>query len=104
MTYELNPEQKAGVLSSSIELQYSHFIGRCADWGEVWSLYNGKKWADVTEDDGLKSFPAWPHPEYALDCRSGGWEGFEARAIEVHDFIDMCENVFQRDGVLVRPR
>jgi hypothetical protein len=98
MTWELSQDEKSGVLGAPDTKQYSYFLNKVADWGEVWSLSNGERFASLTDpDDDTKLFPVWPHAGYARDVATGAWEDFEPKAIDVHDFLEYCQT-FERDG------
>lgn len=99
MTYKLSDQEKQGVLSSPDEKQYSYFVNKVTDWGEVWSLNNGERWASLgdPEDDDKKLFPAWPHPDYASDVATGKWAAFEPTPIEIHRFLEHCKTL-ESDG------
>jgi hypothetical protein len=106
VTYELSDKEKEGVLGADDDKAYGYFLGKAADQGQVWSLVKDGKFASLRDDEGRKCFPVWPHPGFAQDVATGGWEGYEPKAIEVHDFLDHCRR-FEEDGrhvaILHRP-
>ena len=43
MPYKMNSQQYENVLALSAKERYSHFIGKVADWEQLWGLYNEKR-------------------------------------------------------------
>jgi len=100
MSYELSEQERDGVIASSPDKQYKHFVTKAADWGEVWTISNGSTYGKITDGDGQDYFPVWPHPDYARPLlEEGEWAdaGYEPECVEVHDFLAFCER-FEQDG------
>ena len=45
-------------------------------------------WATVQDDDGNMLIPFFPRKEFAENCTKNDWEDFEAKAIDLYEFID----------------
>ena len=75
-----------GVMNASPEKRYKNFISRVADNEEVWVLDNGEGYATLVQIDYI-SLIVYPSKE-AAEFFS---EGDEVMSIEVHDFVNNCE-------------
>lgn len=86
--YALTPQQHDAVASLDGPLRYEHFIKRVADTQLVYGLRTGDGWVSACGDDGAEALPLWPHPDYAMACATGEWEGSTPAEIDVYDFAD----------------
>jgi hypothetical protein len=93
MTYELSDQERDGVYATSDEKRYGYFVNRAADWGEVFTLAKGDRWASL-EVDGQRYLPVWPHAGFVEVGEE--WTDYEVEAIEVHKFLDVLENLHER--------
>jgi hypothetical protein len=102
--YELSEQERRGVLSSSPDKQYKHFVVKVADEGEVWTVSTGERYGKITDPDGQDYFPAWPHPDYAQASidESDEWSaaGYRPERVDAHDFLGFCER-FEQDDQMV---
>ena len=101
MTYRINEQEIKGVLALSGQGRYEHFIKRIADWEELWGLKDNNGWVTSEDDDGNKSIPFWPHPEYAKLCAEGQWKGNEETSIDLKSFIEKWLPGMEQDNLLV---
>jgi len=100
-SYDLSPQQQAGVLASDAAHRYKHFVTRAADFEQVWALRTEDGWVSLGADEAGSVFPVWPHPAYALACAVGPWALADAAPIEVHTFVDIWLANFESEGTLV---
>lgn len=101
MSYRINDKEIENVLALSGADRYEHFVKRVADWEEVWSLQDINGWVSSENDEGIKSIPVWPHPEYAKLCADEHWKGNNPSSIELQVFIEKWLPGMEKDGLLV---
>ncbi len=101
MSYRINNKEIESLLTLSGTVRYEHFVKRVADWEEVWSLRDKKGWVLSENDEGVKSIPVWPHPEYAKLCAEESWKGNKPSSIELQEFMENWLPGMETDGVLV---
>jgi Protein of unknown function (DUF2750) len=100
MPYELSDEERDGVYAATDDKRCKYFVDKVADWGEVFTLGRGDRWAHIEDSDGERYLPVWPHPGFAKESLEGEWADSEIETIEVHKFLDVLENLHERgDGV-----
>lgn len=100
-TYTLLSEQFLAVSTLAGPMRYKHFVSRVVDWENVWGLRNESGWVSAGDDAGNPGFPVWPHPDYALACATGDWEGNLPGPIDVHDFVENWLPEMVADGVFI---
>lgn len=84
------------------EDQYSYFVERCIDTGQVWALVDGEdNWAAFGSPDEGILLCVWPHPRFAEACAYGDWERREPVPVAVDVFIDDVLPDLIREGTLV---
>lgn len=86
--YEINGQEFEAILALEGPKRYEHFIKRCADWREVWTLGDEQVWASAVDDDGKGLFFVWPHPRYAEACADGDWERYGPVCIELDEWFE----------------
>ena len=101
MSYRINDKEIENVLALSGADRYEHLVSRIADWEEVWSLRDETGWVLSETDEGARSIPVWPHPEYARRCAEGRWKGNEPASIGLQAFMDKWLPGMENDGLLV---
>ncbi|MDH5446990.1 MAG: DUF2750 domain-containing protein [Gammaproteobacteria bacterium] len=101
MSYRINDKEIENVLALSGADRYEHFVKRVADWEEVWSLQDKNGWVSSENDEGIKSIPVWPHPEYTKLCAEENWKGNNPSSIELQAFIEKWLPGMEKDGLLV---
>ncbi|MCW8880418.1 MAG: DUF2750 domain-containing protein [Kangiellaceae bacterium] len=101
MPYKLNPEQFESVLALSSADRYSHFVGKVADWQQLWGVKNGEGWLFPIIDGEFEYFPVWPHPEYAQKMSDLHFPGHSATEISLEQFLNEWLPDFEKDGVKV---
>ena len=99
--YPLNPMQFKAVSALAGPGRFRHFVGRVADWQQVWSLKEESGWVSAADDQGNIIFPVWPHPDYAAACAVGHWSGSSPTSIEVHEFLERWLPGLDKDGLAV---
>jgi len=84
-----NPSEReiASVIGADTGHRYEYWIHRVCETKAVWALYH-EGWASVAGDDGQQMIPFWPHQAFANAFATGAWAGFEARKIDLHDFLE----------------
>ena len=100
-TYTLLSEQFSAVSALAGPVRFKHFISRVTDWETVWGLRNKSGWVVAGDDAGNSGFPVWPHPDYALACATGDWDGNSSAPIDVHDFVENWLPEMDADGVFI---
>lgn len=88
MPYHLNPEQYASVVKLDGSTRYAHFLGRIADWEQIWGVKNEDGWLFPVVEGQFTYFPVWPHPEYAEKITNAIFPGHEAAEISLEEFMD----------------
>lgn len=83
MSWRINDEEIASVCALTPCQRYEHFIGRVADWGEIWSLRDADGWVLWGNKALEELVPVWPHEEYAKKCAEGEWGGTQPTSIEL---------------------
>ncbi|HKV39540.1 MAG TPA: DUF2750 domain-containing protein [Blastocatellia bacterium] len=95
----LRPEQIKAVLALPGPKRYEHFIKQVVDWEQAWGLYQDG-WALAEMDDGVSTFPLWPHEDYAALCADKDWAGYEPTAIPLDELMSELLPSLQREGIL----
>ncbi|WP_153914852.1 DUF2750 domain-containing protein [Shewanella sp. TC10] len=101
MPYAMNPQQFESVLALSSEERNEHFIGKVADWEQLWAVKNSDGWLVPVTEDNLEYFPVWPHPEYAQKVADEHFPGHEATEISLEEFTNHWLPTFKKDNVKV---
>ena len=97
----MNPQQFKAVLELSSSDRCSHFIGKVADWEQLWGVKNSEGWLVPITPEDMEYFPVWPHPEYAQKIVDENFEGYQAVEISIQEFIDRWIPTFAEDNVKV---
>jgi len=101
MPYKMNPQQFDSVLSLSSAERSSHFVGKIADWQQLWGVKNESGWLFPKIENELEYFPVWPHPEYAQEVADIHFPGHTATEISLQDFLYEWLPDFEKDKVKV---
>lgn len=56
--------------------QCNYFIGKIADWEQVWSLGDGENLVTAWNDEKCLFLPLWPAKAYVELCLTGEWANF----------------------------
>jgi hypothetical protein len=94
----INKKEMDSVVILDANKRYQYFIKKVADSGLIWALYKDG-WALAGDHDGQELLPFWPAKEYADLCAKGIWEGYEAEALDVHDFLDEYLDELKADNI-----
>ena len=82
----ISKEQMSNILALDGPKRYEHTIKQIAGWRKVWGLYNDG-WGLM--GDGERVFlPIWPAKEYAELCCIDEWRDYQAKCIELDEFLD----------------
>jgi hypothetical protein len=95
----VNQKQIAAILSLPAPKRYDHFIKKVVGWRRVWGLYSDG-WAMSETASGEPVFPLWPETEYAQLCATGDWVGYEARDIDLGEFMEDLLPMLVERGIL----
>ena len=101
MPYKMNPQQYEAVLALSSADRSSHFVGKVADWEQLWGVRNGEGWLVPVTPENIEYFPVWPHPEYAQKMTDEHFPGHNAVEISLDEFISSWLPKFEKDNVKV---
>ncbi len=101
MPYKMNEKQFEAVLALSSFDRYVHFVGKAADWQQLWGARNDEGWFLRMAPRDLEYFPVWPHPEYAQRIMDETFPGHTATEITLQSFMTHWLPLFQRDDVRV---
>lgn len=101
MPYKTNPKQYEAVIGLPADQRYQHFIGRVADWEEMWSLKNADGWVGLANDEGQECIPLWPHPDYAAALATGDWADCSPVRIGLDAFLNRWVEGMNEDSVHV---
>lgn len=101
MTYKLTEQQRAKVLAREAEERFDHFLDKVADWEEIWSLADGEGCVMLTSEEGESCLPVWPHPDYAKEWATEGWEGCEPLKIELEAWFERWSPGLEEDAIQV---
>lgn len=83
----MNSGKLKHILALSLEEKYYYFIRKCAEFEEVWGLFD-EGWAILTDDQNNTVIPFWPEEEIALYNCSNSWVTYQPKSISLNDFID----------------
>lgn len=101
MPYKMNPQQFKSVLALSSADRSSHFVGKVADWEELWGVRDQEGWLVPITSEELEYFPVWPHPEYAQKIADEHFPGHTATRISINEFLSKWLPTFNTDNVKV---
>ncbi len=88
MTYKMNQKQFDQVILLSAQKRYDYFIGKVADWEELWTLKSLDGFVMFSDSVGQECIPVWPHPDYAAALAKGSWSDCEPERLDLGNFID----------------
>ena len=84
----MNQAQFDQVTSLSAQERYDHFIGKVADWEELWTLKSSDGFVMFSDSSGRECIPVWPHPDYAADLAKGSWNDCVPEKLDLNYFLD----------------
>ena len=88
-----------GLLHASPEKRYKSFLNTVADRQDVWLLFSEEGYATL-DLDGFVHVLVWPRKEFCSLYQS---DAEKAVAMEVHDFIEKCEELEESVRFMVFP-
>lgn len=68
-----NEKEIHNVLALSPSQKYRYFVGKIADWQQVWSIGDGKNLVTTWDDNKCLSLPLWPAKAYVELYLTGEW-------------------------------
>lgn len=71
-----NEKEIQNVLALSSSQKYRYFVGKIADWEQVWSIGDGQNLVTTWDDKKRLSLPLWPAKAYVELCLTGEWANF----------------------------
>ena len=72
----------------SAQKRYDHFIGKVADWEELWTLKSSDGFVMFSDASGHECVPVWPHPDYAAALANDSCEDCVQERLELKHFLD----------------
>ncbi|MEI8321438.1 MAG: DUF2750 domain-containing protein [Alphaproteobacteria bacterium] len=94
---KLNKKEIENVINLPGGKRYKYFIGRVADIGKMWGLYDNG-WA-LAGGDAMPLIALWPAPEYARLCAVSEWQHYKPMEVGVHDFLDKHLEDLKKDKI-----
>lgn len=82
MTFKIHDKQTAEAVEKSPEARFNYFIFRVVKSEEIWTLADENGFV-ISEVDGERSIPVWPHVEFAQEWIKGDWEKCQPLKIEM---------------------
>ena len=103
---KVTPKLIDGVLNSSPEKRYKHFVSVAADWGDVWCLRDSQARVCIEESSGSTAFPVWPIREFAELFLKGRKFLCTPERIAVDSFLSETLPLMEQSGkpISVLPR
>ncbi|MBQ3099512.1 MAG: DUF2750 domain-containing protein [Clostridia bacterium] len=93
----LSDKAKEGLVNASPEKRYKSFLTTVADREEVWIL-SSDEGCTTLDIDGYINIMVWPRKELCFSI-----EGESPESIEIHDFLDYCEELDDSYRFMVFP-
>lgn len=97
----MNPKQFESVCKLSADDRYFHFIGKIADFEELWTLKSIDGFVLYGDNNNRELIPVWPHPDYANVCKGVQWQDCEPFRIDVYLFLEKWIPRMNRDNKLL---
>lgn len=88
MPYRMNEKQFEAVLALDSSKRYEHFLGKVADWEQLWGVKNKSGWLVPVAPEGFEYFPLWPHPDYAQGVADKNFPGHVATEITLRNLLE----------------
>ena len=100
MTFKIHDKQTAEAVEKSPEARFNYFIFRAVKSEEVWTLADENGFV-VSEADGERSIPVWPHAEFASEWIQGDWSACQPLKIEMGAWRNNWLPGLAADGVVI---
>jgi hypothetical protein len=81
MSYQVRPQELVAVSSLTPQDRYSYFIGKIADWEQVWGIRDDEGWACPLDSSEAMCFPIWPAKAFAEQCCIDDWQSRHPESI-----------------------
>ncbi|MEP5230891.1 MAG: DUF2750 domain-containing protein [Alloalcanivorax sp.] len=99
MPYRINTPQFDAVLAISSADRSSHFVGKVADWEQLWGVKNDLGWLVSITSEDLEYFPVWSHSKHAKKIVDEHFYGHHAVEIPIEEFLSHWLPTFEADNV-----
>ncbi|MBE2318206.1 DUF2750 domain-containing protein [Solirubrobacter sp. CPCC 204708] len=99
-TWELTDEEMNSVLAECMERTFDYFVGKVADWGQVWVLAKPPHELAMIESD-RPALAVWPHQRYAEACRVRNWADYEPHFVELDNFLEATLPEAEEQGHII---
>lgn len=96
---KISDKEIAAVVELPAPKRYGYFVKKVVDSEQAWGLYKDG-WALAGTKEGQTVFPLWPAREYASQCATDLWVGYEPEEIPLDDLLTDLLPMLSRDGVL----
>ena len=96
----ISEKEQTALIGQDGPTRYKYFVKQVVDSERAWGLWQGG-WALAEDDDGNRTFPIWPHREYAESCSIEEWAGFEAEEIDLENLIEELLPQLEEDGMQI---
>jgi len=96
--YVVHPKELTTVVKLPPDRRMAYFLGKVADWRELWSVGNESGWSMMATDEGREAVPLWPAAEFASQFCAGDWQDRRAKSIGLDDFLAKWIPGMQGDG------
>jgi hypothetical protein len=100
MTFKIHDKQTADAVEKSPEARFNYFIFRAVKSEEVWTLADENGFV-ISETEGERSIPVWPHAEFASEWIQGDWAGCQPLRIEMAAWRNNWLPGLAADGVVI---
>lgn len=82
-----NQKQINNVLELSLQRKYLYFIGKVADWEEVWTFCDVDELVTIKDNQHRLLFPVWPAKAYVERNLEGKWSHFTSKRLDLTHFM-----------------
>lgn len=82
-----NQKQINNVLKLSLQQKYRYFVGKVADWEEVWTFCDTDELVTIKDDHHRLLFPVWPAKAYVERNLEDKWSHFTPKQLGLAHFM-----------------
>ncbi|MHB1425947.1 MAG: DUF2750 domain-containing protein [Gemmataceae bacterium] len=87
MSYKVKQKELEAIQRLPAPQRYQYFLGKVADWEEIWSVGTEDDWALMGDDSGNELVPVWPAEAFASLCCVEDWADKLPKAISLNDWM-----------------
>ncbi|ASJ76188.1 DUF2750 domain-containing protein [Granulosicoccus antarcticus] len=99
--YTIDEQEYESVVALESNDRFKYFIGKVAEWQQLWGVKNDEGWLVPEAPEGFEYFPLWPHPKYAQDIADNNFQGYTATEISLDELLEYWLPLFKDDSVRV---